>query len=310
MTTDRPNGIDPQRLYAANTAAAAFYAQRLTHHPAAMRYLNEHGIAAAAQPDTPWQLGYSPSHGGLSLRFLRGGGFSDDELVAAGLARRHETGRVFATFRDRVMFPVHDEHRRIVGFTARNLGVAGPKYLNTPETAIYHKSKTLYGFGPLLHHPPPGHGQPLIVIVEGPTDALAVQQMTRAVAQASDAKPVYSVATCGTWLTSEHSALLARTMPTGADLALAFDGDASGRRALDRACPLVARWPGRRLGIELPDGHDPAALLAAAPDPAHAWRTFTAALQPLALIRQQHIIDDLLTSRRITDPKRYPQDRV
>jgi DNA primase len=303
-------GVDPGRLYAANAAAAAFYARHLPGHAPALRYLAEHGITDAAGPRLPWQLGYAPAAGWSTIDHLHRAGFTDAELIAAGLARQHGSGRTYAVFRDRVMFPIHGRQQRVIGFTARNLGPRGPKYLNTPDTAIYHKSRSLYGLGPLLRHPPPGTGTALAIVVEGAADALAVQRMAAAVARQPGAAPIYPIATCGTRLTAEHLALLARTLPDGTDLCLAFDGDTAGRLAAARAYPIAARWHGRRHGIVLPDGHDPAALLATAASPASAWKMFVAALRPLSLIRLEHAIDELVANQQITDPARYPQDRT
>jgi DNA primase catalytic core len=303
-------GIDTARLYAANAEAAAFYAALLPSHQPATTYLQRRGIAQAAAPGSPWQLGYAPPGWRTLVNHLRARGYGDDELYAAGLATHGRHGQLLDRFRDRLTFPVHDIDGHVVGFTARDLsGQADtPKYLNTPETAIYHKSRLLYGLGVQLAHPPPGSRAPLAIVVEGAADTLATRHMGQSIAALPATVPIYPVAPCGTALTADQLQLLRTALPTGTSLAIAFDGDPAGRRAFTRAYRLLRTWPGAAYAIMLPEGRDPAELLAAH-GPAAALTILAQAMVPAAKLALAATLDQLHAHGAITDPRVYPADR-
>jgi DNA primase catalytic core len=234
-----------ERLHAVNAAAAAFYATRLHSSRKAAAYLESHGITAAAHPDGPWQVGYAPGRWTHLATHLQSAGFSAEEVTAAGLGFIHRTsGHLLDRFRDRLMFPITDEHNRVVAFTARDLSSREEaKWINSPETTLYHKSRVLYGLGQQLAHRPAGVGDPVVFLVEGAADVLAMHRMAAAHAVIPETQPVYAVAPCGTRLTHEQLDLLQRALP-GAHLILAFDGDDAGRKAVDRAYPIAVKWPG------------------------------------------------------------------
>ena len=265
--------VDLASLYEVNTAAAAFYAAQLARRPPALGYLRSRGISSAAAPGSPWQLGYAPPGGRTLLDHLAGHGFSVEEISAAGLATVGRHGQPLDRFRDRLTFPIHDPAGRVVAFTARDLsGRPGvPKYVNTPQTRLYTKSQQLYGLGPQLQPPPAD--PPLVVVVEGPTDALAIWHATQVAPH--DAKALVPVAACGTALGTGHLQLLNDTLPAGTALAVAFDGDLAGQQAFLRAYPLLRTWPGPRYGIALPDQTDPAELLATIGQPTGGWSALT-----------------------------------
>ncbi|MFI7025130.1 toprim domain-containing protein [Micromonospora sp. NPDC049900] len=300
----------PERLYAVNAAAAQFYVSRLPVSRKAARYLHSHGISATADPTSPWQVGYAPGRWTELATQLRAAGFTDEEVTGAGLGFIHNrSGHLLDRFRDRLMFPITDAHNRVVGFTARDLsGRADAKWLNTPETAIYRKRLLLYGLGQQLAHRPAGIGDPIVFVVEGAADVLAMHRMAAAHAAIPETQPLYAVAPCGTNLTREQLDLIQQTLP-GAHLILAFDGDEAGRRATDRVYPIASRWPGQVSGVRLPKGQDPADMLGDM-DPVWAISEIIGAVQPLAQVQMANTIDRLFATKRITDPVRFVEDRI
>jgi DNA primase catalytic core len=303
-------GMDPARLYAANADAAACYAALLPDHQPAIDYLRRRGVADAAAPGSAWQLGYAPPGWRTLVDHLRERGFRDDELYAAGVAVHGRHGQLRDRFRDRLVFPVHDQYGQVVGFTARDLSGRAdvPKYLNTPETVIYHKGRLLYGLGVHLAHPPAGGRMPLAIVVEGAADALATWRMGKSIAALPDAVPIYPVAPCGTALTADQLQLLRDTLPAGTSLAIAFDGDPAGRRAFTRAYPLLRTWPGTAYAITLPAGRDPADLLATQ-GPAGGLAILARRMAPAARTALTATLDRLHADGAITDPRVYPADR-
>ena len=169
-------------------------------------------------------------------------GFSEKELLDAGLVVPGRRSGAYDRFRGRLMFPLADERGRVLGFGARTLADETPKYLNSPETALYHKSEALFG----IHKAKaPAAKTDALFVVEGYTDVLALVQ----------AGVGNVVATMGTAFTEEQLALLARVTR---NLYLCFDADVAGLGAMQRALEL-----GRRAGVSLrvvriPDGLDPA----------------------------------------------------
>jgi DNA primase catalytic core len=305
-----PHQPAPERLHAINAAAARFYAGRLPTSRKAANYLQNHGITAAADPDGPWQVGYAPRSWTALATHLRAAGFTAEEVTAAGLGFIHRnTGHLLDRFRDRLMFPITDEHNRVVAFTARDLsGRAEAKWINSPETSIYRKRLVLYGLGQQLAHRPAGGGDPVVFLAEGAADVQALHRMALAHAIFPDTRPVYAVAPCGTNLTREQLNLLQQTLP-GAHLILAFDGDDAGRRAISRAYPIAAKWPGELSGVRLPAGQDPAEMLATN-GPMLAISEIVGAIEPLAQVQMSNVIEDLFKRGRITDPVKYAADRI
>ncbi|WP_051367958.1 toprim domain-containing protein [Hamadaea tsunoensis] len=295
--------VAPDRLRAANAAAAAYYAARLPHAPAAVRYLRRQGIEGAI--GSWWQPGYAPKHWTALIDNLTRRGFTVAELIAAGLAHRAYNGRAVDYFRHRVVFPIHDMACDVVGFTGRDLSgrPAAPKYLNTPTTAVYQKSAALFGLGRQLALRDPDDIRAVrVVVVEGPTDAIAVHRMLH------EGRPelVIPVALCGTMLTPEHLALLGEWLPEHPPLSVVLDGDAAGRQAFERWVPLLRTWPGIVEAAALPDQADPASLLAGH-GPAAASRIMLGRLRPLPVARLEHILDRLDPA---TLDLREPETRV
>ncbi|MBX5447749.1 MAG: DNA primase [Acidothermus cellulolyticus] len=265
----RGSGGQRQRLLAANTAAAAFFAAQLSDAPAARRFLTDRGFDDATI--SRYGLGFSPARWDELVRHLRREGFSDDDLVTAGLAIRGNRGLV-DRFRGRLMWPIRDITGDIVGFGARKLDPAddGPKYLNTPETPLFKKSSVLYGID-LAKKDIARIRQ--AVIVEGYTDVMACHL----------AGVTTAVATCGTAFGEEHVRVLRRllldTSEFGGEVIFTFDADAAGRKAAMRAFESDQKFVAHTFIAVAPDGMDPCDLRLARGDA--AVRDMIARRQPL-----------------------------
>jgi DNA primase len=225
-----------------------FYHERLRRAPdaaGARKYLRTRGYDA----DTVgrYRLGFSPNAGDVLVRHLREEKVAEDVMIAAGVAARGRSGRLFDRFRGRVMFPIFDLRGDAVGFGARLLQGEGPKYLNSPETAVYQKSRLLYGLNwakaPIVR-------RNAAVVVEGYTDVIALARQGIETA----------VATCGTALGESHLDLLRRFTER---VVLMFDADQAGvdasLRGFERSMPGDLDL---RVAL-LPAGRDPADVAAA-----------------------------------------------
>ena len=264
------------------SAATAFF-QRQLREPAgaeAVEYLRGRGIDDEAIDR--WQLGYAPGAWDALAMALREEGFSDDLLLEAGVAGRSRHGRLYDRMRSRVIFPIHDDQGASRGFAGRLLSGDGPKYLNTPETALYQKRSLLYG---LYHAHQPILDADRAIVVEGYTDAIAAHQ-----AALSNV-----VATGGTALTEEHLKTLARIT---SNVTLAFDSDHAGRKAAERAAELDRAHHGIRLHVaRLPEGLDPADLLSNGGT--HSLEGAIANAAPL----EHHLIDEIVELHNLDEPE-------
>jgi DNA primase len=250
------------RLLEAHRVAAEFYSAALVNLPEARAgrdFLRERGFDRTAAEK--FGVGFSPRGGEELTRHLRAKGFTDDEIVAGGLAGR---GRgLYDRFRGRLMWPIRDITGDVVGFGARRLfddDRIEAKYLNTSETAIYKKSSVLYGLD-LAKKAIARDRQ--AVVVEGYTDVMACHL----------AGIETAVATCGTAFGIEHIKLLRRLMRDEPDLAPAkvvftFDGDAAGQKAAMRAFGEDQRWASQSFVAVEASGKDPCELRQAGGDAA------------------------------------------
>jgi DNA primase len=236
-----------ERLLALLDRAARFYATYLWDSGEAARardYLTGRGLSEEILRE--FRVGYSPSAWDRMLLGAREGGFSEEELMAAGLAQRGRGGGVFDRFRGRIMFPLADGRGRVLGFGARQMGEGrGPKYLNTSENELYHKGRQLFGLD-IARREAAKTGR--IVLVEGYTDVLALHQT--GIREA--------VAIMGTALTQEQLAEVGRA---ASRLILALDADRSGQEAMLRASRLAEERGLELRVVELPEGMDPAELV-------------------------------------------------
>lgn len=231
-------GIRYQRLYDANAVALQFFVDRLKAEKRAQEYLKGRGLSGATA--RTFSLGYAPDAWTALCDHLRAQGYSEAELVAAGLARRQEErGTVFDYFRNRVIFPIHDDRGRVVAFGGRVLGDTQPKYLNSPETDIFSKGRVPFN----LHRIPSTPGGSL-VIVEGYMDVVGLAQ----------GGVTNVIAVMGTALTEFHIRKISRVAKS---LYLAYDPDEAGIRATYRSLELLETEGMSIHVLSLPDGLDP-----------------------------------------------------
>ncbi|GGQ62382.1 DNA primase [Streptomyces althioticus] len=249
------------RLVEAHKLAAEWYAEQLATGPEAETgrvFLAERGFDQAAA--VHFGVGYSPQGWDHLTRFLRGKGFSDKELVLSGLAQEGRRGPI-DRFRGRLMWPIRDIGGDVVGFGARKLYEAdnGPKYLNTPDTAIYRKSQVLYGIDLAKKDIAKSSRA---VVVEGYTDVMACHL----------AGVTTAIATCGTAFGTDHIKILRRLlMDNGsARVIFTFDGDAAGQKAALRAFEDDQKFAAETYIAIAPDGMDPCDLRLAKGDEAVA----------------------------------------
>ena len=239
-------------LYPLLAAAADFYRQALKSHPArkaAVDYLKGRGLSGIIARD--FGLGFAPPGWDNLLKHLGGDALQQKALIDAGLLIENaESGKRYDRFRDRVMFPIRDSRGRVIAFGGRVLGDDKPKYLNSPETPVFHKGQELYG---LYEARQANRDLDEIIVVEGYMDVIALAQQGLRNA----------VATLGTATSEEHLKRLFRLVPS---VLFCFDGDSAGRKAAWRA--LEATLPnlqdGRRARfLFLPEGEDPDSLVRA-----------------------------------------------
>ncbi|MEV0216576.1 toprim domain-containing protein [Micromonospora sp. ALFpr18c] len=238
-----------------------YYRAQLDHAGGPRAYLAGRGLGVVVQREWPWRVGYAPPGWSSLTRHLIAAGFTAEELVGAGLSthsRRHPD-RLIDMFRDRIMFPVRDE----VGHAVAFLGRAGPgsangvpKYINSPDTAIYTKGRLLFGVAEQQERL---DARWVPVLVEGPADVLAVWLSY----SRSGRSGAVALAPCGTALTDTQAAILRELPGAGRGVVAAFDGDPAGRKAVDRAWQLLRqqRMPGPLRAAEFSAGADPADLL-------------------------------------------------
>ena len=241
-----------RRLIDAHRAAADFYAERLGGSDAApaRAFLAERGFELADVQR--FGVGYSPKAWEDLTRHLRGRGFTDSELITAGLSREGNRG-TRDRFRGRLMWPIRDLSGDVIAFGARKLDPEddGPKYLNTPETSLFRKSTVLYG-ADLAKREIAQRRQ--VVIVEGYTDVMACHL----------AGVPTAVATCGTSFGEDHIKVLRRLIMDSdsfmGEVIFTFDGDAAGQRAAQRAFGMEAKFATQTYVTVEPNGLDPCDL--------------------------------------------------
>ncbi|AGI22366.1 DNA primase [Pseudomonas sp. ATCC 13867] len=257
-------------LYPLLAGAAEFYRQALKSHPArkaAVEYLKGRGLTGEIARD--FGLGFAPPGWDNLLKNLGGDNLQLKAMLDAGLlVENPDSGKRYDRFRDRVIFPIRDSRGRVIAFGGRVLGDDKPKYLNSPETPVFHKGQELYG---LYEARKNTRNLDEIMVVEGYMDVIALaQQGIR-----------NAVATLGTATSEEHIKRLFRIVP---NILFCFDGDQAGRNAAWRALEsaLTNLQDGRKVRfLFLPEGEDPDSLVRAeGPDAFRARLAHQA--QPLA----------------------------
>lgn len=253
-----------ERLLAINETASSFF-QKALHTPdgsIALKYLDKRGVS----PDSIklWELGYAPSNRNELIDLLRAKGFSDPDIVAAGLATAQDYGTRIL-FSNRLMFPTRDDRNRLIGFGARALGDDSPKYLNTPKTVLYEKRSTLYGVSQAAASLKNNNSdkKKQAIVVEGYMDVIS--------SHAAGFNTV--VASNGTAITKNQMDLLKRSCKT---IVFALDADEAGAKAALRGASSAGGLDYEQLSIQqgnefekgvnvliasLPTGEDPDSLI-------------------------------------------------
>ncbi len=245
---EEPQGPDRRPLYALMEQASRFYQQQLRHHSRASEavdYLKSRGLTGEIA--ARFQIGFAPPGWDNLLSALGQDQAARRQLAECGLIIEQE-GKRYDRFRDRIVFPIHDTRGRVIGFGGRVLGDDKPKYLNSPETPLFHKGRELYG----LFEARKGNSKlQRLLVVEGYMDVVALAQYGISNA----------VATLGTATTQEHLELIFRTCP---EVVFCFDGDRAGRdagwKALQTALPAMRDGREARF-LFLPEGEDPDSLV-------------------------------------------------
>ncbi len=233
----KPAGQNLGNLYLLMEQVANYYVEELRKNAVAIDYLKSRQVKGEIARD--FMLGYAPDNwGGVANQF------DQKLLVEAGLVVVKDDGKVYDRFRNRIMYPIRDKRSRIVGFGGRVLDDSLPKYLNSPETSLFHKGKEVYGLYELLaKNPKPQR----ILIVEGYMDVIALAQYGIN----------YSVAALGTAASQAHLDLLFRFT---SEIVFCFDGDKAGREAAWKVMEAAfsSLKDGRSCRIMLlPEQHDP-----------------------------------------------------
>ena len=239
-------GVD---LYALMDKANHFYQQQLRQHPQKQQpidYLKNRGLSG--QIAKKFGMGYAPDGWDNLLKELGNTEENKKALIDTGMLSKNEKERIYDRFRQRIMFPIHDHRGRVVGFGGRVLDSGEPKYLNSPETPIFHKGSELYG---LFAAKSAIKQEEAVLVVEGYMDVVALAQ--------NDIN--HCVATLGTATTRMH---LERLFRFTSNIVFCFDGDRAGKqaawRALETCLPLLQ--DGKQISfLFLPDGEDPDSMV-------------------------------------------------
>jgi DNA primase len=258
--------------------ADQIYRRSLRDSETAVAYLKQRGIDGATAGR--FGIGYAPEGWDTVLRALGTSPARTERLVAAGLVIQNEQGRRYDRFRHRIIFPIRDPRGQVIGFGGRVLGSGEPKYLNSPETPVFHKGQALYG----LYETRQQVGRTTeLIVVEGYLDVASLSQ-----------HGIHgAIATLGTAATADHLRRLTRLAPR---IVFCFDGDRAGRAAAWRALETVLPFGGGSVELKfllLPEGEDPDSLVRT--EGADAFRARLATALPLSTF----MIDEL---RRQSDP--------
>lgn len=228
-------------LYDVLESSANYFQAKLKENPEAIEYLKNRGLSGEICRD--FGIGFAPEGWSHLVDQIGGTDELKNKLLAAGMLSRGDKG-VYDKFRNRIMFPIHDRRGRVIAFGGRDMGDKGPKYLNSPETDLFHKGRELYG---LYLARKRSNKLDRLIVVEGYMDVVALAQFGMP----------NTVATQGTATTPEQVEILFRNTP---EIIYCFDGDRAGRKAAWRALEstLQKLRDGRQARFMfLPEGEDP-----------------------------------------------------
>lgn len=220
---ESPENRRRERMLALNKDAARFFRAQLStpEGEIARRYMNERRIGPKVS--TSFGVGFAPNTWDSLVKAMRAKGYKDYELTDAGLARKGKNGGCYDTFRSRLMFPVIDVRGNVIGFSGRILGDGEPKYMNSPETAVFNKSRNLFALN-LAKKSKSGY----IILSEGNIDVVSLHQ----------AGFDSAVASLGTSLTPEQARLISRYTN---EVIIAYDNDNAGIKAAQRAIGILEK---------------------------------------------------------------------
>lgn len=225
--------------------ATRFFQHQLKNHPNgqhAIDYLKQRGLSGDIVKQ--WEIGYAPNEWDALLNTFGKDQARIQQLLDLKLISQNDSGKQFDFFRDRIMFPIRDKRGRVVGFGGRVMGDGGPKYLNSPETRLFHKGYELYGFYQARQN---NRTLDNVLIVEGYMDVVALSQFD----------VTNATAALGTATTPDHLKMLMRASKT---IICCYDGDRAGReaawRAVENALPILQDGVQMKF-LFLPDGEDP-----------------------------------------------------
>lgn len=273
------------RLYSALEDAALFFEQALKSNPEAQTYLKDRSLEG--EIERAFRIGYAQDEWRTLYEHLKDKGYTDDELLRAGLIKKSTTAKIglYDTFRGRIMFPIRDMSGRVIAFSGRVFpplkegeepeGDRAAKYINNPETDVFHKGKILYG---MYRAKAALRKYDFCVLVEGQTDVIA----------SHTAGFSNTVAPLGTALTEGHLSLIKRFTT---NLVLALDADSAGVRAAGRSAELALANGFDVKVAKLPEGKDPADVIKENTD---TWKK--------AIRGATHIVDFMLEILKETTP--------
>ena len=262
--------------YELMTQVSRFYQQQLktaSDKETAINYLKGRGLSGEVVKR--FGIGYISDAWDGMMKVFSPQGKANQQLVDLGMAIQGDKNRPYDRFRGRIMFPIRDKRGRVIGFGGRVLGDEKPKYLNSPETRIYHKGQELYG---LFEAKQANKDLKRLVVVEGYMDVVALAQ------HGVD----YAVASLGTATTSEQLQTMFRTVK---DVICCYDGDRAGRdaawRAMENALPLIRDGFSLKF-VFVPDGEDPDSLIRKQGQ--QAFETFLDEAMPLSKFLFEHLM--------------------
>lgn len=233
------SGANPnEKLYKINVEAARYFFSNLRRNKNSMNYLTSRGITE--RTITNFGLGYAVDSWDGLLRFLKSKGYSELDMLAAGLIIKSNKGSLYDRFRNRIIFPVFDYKGRVIGFGGRVLDNSKPKYLNSPETNIFKKGTNLYGLNFAMKNNTDG----MFIIVEGYMDCISLHQ------QGINS----AVASLGTALTPNQAKLLKRYADK---VIISYDADLAGEKATLRGLHILKEEGFDVRVLTIPEGKDP-----------------------------------------------------
>ncbi len=224
-------------LYEINKEAANFFYSNLKDGKAAVDYFKKRNLSGADAKH--FFLGYAKDSWDALFTYLKSLGYTESDILDAGLIKKSENGKYYDAFRNRVMFPIFDVRARTIGFGGRVLDDSKPKYLNSPDSPVFNKSRNLYFLNAARKS-----GKNFVLLVEGYMDVIAL------------AKSGYinAVATLGTALTSHQAKLIAADFK---EVVICYDSDGAGRKATDRAIKILRDYDIKISVMDLKDKKDP-----------------------------------------------------